>query len=137
MAENALIIGAGHGLSASLARLFAGEGMQVGMAARTTEKLSDLATDIGARTYACDATDPDAVEGLFEAFEADIGSPDILVYNPSAMTRGPIAEVDRLATKNVLMVSAYGAFLAAQQAALRMQKRGSGVMLFTGASAGI
>ena len=38
--ETALIIGAGEGLSASLARLFAGEGMRVALAARKTEKLS-------------------------------------------------------------------------------------------------
>lgn len=137
MAENARIIGAGHGLSASVARLFAGEGMQVGLAARNIEKLSGLADEISARTYACDAADPDSIASLFDAFDADIGSPDILVYNPSARTRGPITEVDPAETKNTLMVTAYGAFLAAQQAARRMQNKGSGVMLFTGASAGI
>lgn len=137
MTENALIIGAGHGLSASLARLFASEGIQVGMAARKVDKLSDLAAEIDAKAYACDATDPDAMAVLFDAFEADIGSPDIVVYNPSAMTRGAITDVDPHETKNVMMVSAFGAFLAAQQAAIRMVKKGSGTMLFTGASAGI
>jgi NAD(P)-dependent dehydrogenase (short-subunit alcohol dehydrogenase family) len=137
MRKNALIIGAGHGLSASVARLFATQGMKIGLAARNTEKLTELADEIGAYTYKCDATDPVAVAGLFNAFDADIGSPDVLVYNPSVMLRGPIAEVDPIGTKNTIMVSAYGAFLAAQQAAIRMLKAGFGTMLFTGASAGI
>jgi len=137
MGKNALIIGAGHGLSASVARLFAAEGMKVGLVARNTDKLAALADEIGGHTYSCDATDHDMVSNLFNAFDADIGSPDILVYNPSVMLRGPITEVDPVETKNSIMVSAYGAFLAAQQATIRMLKAGSGTMLFTGASAGI
>jgi NADP-dependent 3-hydroxy acid dehydrogenase YdfG len=137
MNKNALIIGAGHGLSASIARLFAAQGMKIGLAARNTEKLTALADEIEAHVYSCDATDPDAVSVLFNAFDADIGSPDILVYNPNVMLRGPITKVDPVGTKNAIMVSAYGAFLAAQQAAIRMLEAGSGTMLFTGASAGI
>lgn len=137
MAEKALIIGAGHGLSASVARLFAAEGMTVGLAARNVDKLSALADEIGGQAYCCDATDSDAVSNLFDAFEADIGTPDILVYNPSRRVVGPITEVDPVAVKDAVMVTAIGAFLAAQQAAQRMLKAGKGVMLFTGASAGI
>ena len=74
---------------------------------------------------------------LFKAFGTDIGCPDILVYNPSSRVRGPITEIDAAATKDAILVSAYGAFLAAQQAAIRMLKAGSGTMLFTGASAGV
>ena len=137
MNEKVLIIGAGHGLSASIARLFAAERMKVGLAARNVEKLTALAGEIGAFTFACDATDPDAVAALFKTFETDIGCPDILVYNPSRSVRGPITEVDAAATKDAILISAYGAFLAAQQAAIRMLKAGSGTMLFTGASAGV
>ncbi len=137
MSENALIIGAGTGLSASLARLFASEGMTVGLAARNTNKLSELVDEIGGRAYACDASNPDDMEKLFQEFEAHTGSPDIMVYNPNALVRGPIIDVDAAATKETMLVLAYGAFLAAQQSARRMLKRGHGVMLFTGATAGI
>ncbi|MFT5509887.1 MAG: short-subunit dehydrogenase, partial [Hyphomicrobiaceae bacterium] len=58
MSKNVLIIGAGHGLSASVARLFATQGMKIGLAARNTKKLDGLAAEIGAHTYKCDATDP-------------------------------------------------------------------------------
>ncbi len=137
MGENVLIIGAGHGLSAAVARRFAKAGARVGLAARTPDKISDLAQEINATAYACDATEPHQVAALFDAFDRDLGSPDVVVYNPSARARGAITEVDAAATKNALMVTAYGAFLAAQQAAKRMVKAGSGTLLFTGASAGI
>ncbi len=137
MTEKALIIGAGSGLSASIARLFAHEGMSVGLAARNPEKLAALVEEVGAWAYACDAADPGAVANLFDTFESEIGDPDILVYNASGRVRGPITQVDPIATGEAIMVTAYGAFLAAQQAARRMLKAGKGVMLFTGASAGI
>ncbi|MBC8268387.1 MAG: SDR family NAD(P)-dependent oxidoreductase, partial [Rhodospirillaceae bacterium] len=137
MTENVLIIGVGSGLSASIARLFAEEGMTIGLAARSVEKLLPLASEIGGRAYACDVTDVDSVAKLFETFENDIGCPDILVYNPGMRVPGPITDVDPLDTRDAIMVTAYGAFLAAQQAARRMLGAGKGTMLFTGASAGI
>ena len=111
--------------------------MIVGLAARNIDKISALTDEIGGSSYPCNAEDPDSVATLFDAFEADIGIPDILVYNPSGRVRGPITEVDPIGTKDALMVTAYGAFLAAQQAARRMLKAGHGTMLFTGASAGV
>ena len=135
MSKNALIIGAGHGLSASVARLFAAQGITVGLAAHNTDKLAGLASEIDARSYQCDATDPVAMTKLFDAFDTDVGGLDIMVCNLNVMVRGPIDEVDPEETKNTIMVSAYGAFLAAQKAAIRMRKAGSGTMLFTGASA--
>ena len=64
--ETALIVGVGAGLSASLARRFASEGITVALAARNTDKLDDLIAETGAKAYACDATEPAAVEGLFK-----------------------------------------------------------------------
>ncbi|HER26640.1 MAG TPA: SDR family NAD(P)-dependent oxidoreductase [Rhodospirillales bacterium] len=137
MSHNVLIIGAGSGLSAALARTFANAGMTVGLAARNIEKLEPLVSEIDGKAFACDATEPDAVATLFCDFDNQIGSPDIMIYNPSLRIPGPITDVDPVATKEALMVSAYGAFLAAQQAARRMLKSGGGAMLFTGASAGV
>ena len=102
MTKNVLIIGAGRGLSASVARLFAAQGMKVGLAARNVEKLAVLSDQIGAKTYKCDATDPEAVSELFNAYDTDFGPLDVLVYNPNVMLRGTIAEVDPEGTKNTL-----------------------------------
>ncbi len=137
MAETALIVGAGSGLSAALARLFAKEGMRVALAARQPDKLSTLAAATGARCFACDASKRDEVEALFAGLAAAIGTPDIVVYNPSARARGPIAELDPNEVLHALMVSCYGGFLVGQQAARAMLGRGSGSILFTGASASI
>src|ERR1700712_4869785 len=91
--KNALIVGAGEGLSASLARLFAREGIRVALAARKVEKLGALCTETGARAFACDATDADEVERLFGLVEREIGTPDLVVYNASTRARGAFVEL--------------------------------------------
>lgn len=136
--ESALIVGAGNGLSASLARLLAGEGLRVGLAARNVDKLRDLATATGAVTAACDAADAEQVAALFDTMDARLGGPpDIVIYNASGRARGPFVELQPAAVQNALAVGAFGGFLVAQQAAKRMLPRGRGAILFTGASASV
>lgn len=135
--RSALIIGTGPGLSASLARLFARNGLAVAVAARNAEKLAPLAAETGASAHACDGADPAAVERLFAEVEARQGAPDVVVYNASARARGPITDLDPEAVRRAMEVSAFGAFLAAQQAARRMLPAGRGAILLTGATAGV
>ena len=137
MASSVLIVGAGHGLSASLARLCAQDGMHVALAARNTNKLAGLAGETGASLHQCNAANSDDVSRLFLALDETIGTPDLVVYNPSARVRGPIADLDPEASLDAIKVTCFGAFLVAQQAAKRMQERGSGSIFFTGASAGV
>jgi len=137
LAETALIVGAGSGLSAALARLFAKEGMRVALAARDVRKLDPLLKETGARGYACDATERESVDKLFASFVADIGPPDIVVYNAGYRTRGAITELDPAEVLKTLMASAYGGFLVAQLAAKAMLARGHGTILITGASASV
>jgi NAD(P)-dependent dehydrogenase (short-subunit alcohol dehydrogenase family) len=132
-----LIVGAGSGLSASLARLFGKNGMKVALAARSTEKLSSLAAETGAKVFACDATQRREVEKLFTDIDASLGAPDVVVYNASFRTRGPLTELDPAEVEKAIAVSAFGGFLVAQQAARRMLRQGSGAILFTGASASV
>jgi NAD(P)-dependent dehydrogenase (short-subunit alcohol dehydrogenase family) len=135
--ERALIVGAGEGLSASLARLFAGQGLAVVLAARNTSKLSALAEETGALALACDAARPEAVAHLFAELDERGATPDVVVYNPSARVRGPLVELDPERVAQALQVTAFGAFLVAQQAVRRMLPRGRGAVVFTGASAGV
>jgi NAD(P)-dependent dehydrogenase (short-subunit alcohol dehydrogenase family) len=135
--ETALIVGAGSGLSASLARLFAGEGLRVALAARNSEKLASLCAEIGAEAFACNAVEPDQVAHLFSAVESAIGAPDVVVYNASARARGPVAELVPAEVERAIMVSAFGGFLVAREAASRMLPKGRGAILFTGASASV
>ena len=124
-------------MSASIARLFHKNGMQIALAARNTDKLADLAKETSAKMYRCDASQEDDVSSLFDALDNDLGTPTIVVYNPSARVRGPITDIDPPAVQQALMVTCYGAFLVGQQAAKRMLKRGSGTILLTGATAGV
>ena len=135
--EIALIVGAGSGLSASLARLFAREGMKMALAARSIDKLAELCAQTGARAYPCDAADPAQVEKLFDSVARDPGEPTVVVYNASARVRGPIESLDPARVKEALAVSAFAGFLVGQQAARRMLPRGAGTILFTGATASV
>ena len=135
--DTALIVGAGAGLSASLARLFAGEGMQVALASRSVEDLGALCQETSARAYPCDAGEPEQVAELFRAVCADVGTPGVVVYNPSFRVRGPLVELDPADVEKSLRISAFGAFLVAQQAVKGMLELGGGTILLTGASAGV
>jgi NAD(P)-dependent dehydrogenase (short-subunit alcohol dehydrogenase family) len=133
----ALIVGAGPGISAALARSLTKAGLKVALAARNTEKLQDLAAETGASIFAADATDPASVAKLFDAVDAQLGEPDFVIYNASGRVRGPLAELDPEAVRTALEVSAFGGFLVTQQAALRMQRKQFGAIFLTGASASI
>ena len=137
MGNSVLIVGAGLGLSAALARLCARDGMTVALAARNIDKLETIAAETRASLHQCDASDADEVARLFADLDDTIGSPDLVVYKPSARVPGPIQDLDSEITKQALNTTCYGAFLVAQQAAKRMQKQGNGSILFTGASAGV
>jgi NAD(P)-dependent dehydrogenase (short-subunit alcohol dehydrogenase family) len=134
MTETALIVGVGSGLSASLARLCASEGMSVTLASRNAEKLAPLAQEISGKALRCDATQPADVERLFAALDA---TPDIVVYNASGRTRGPFTELDAAEVMKTLIITCYGGFLVGQAAARAMLKSGHGTILFTGASASV
>ena len=135
--ETALIVGAGSGLSASLARLFAREGLRVALAARNSEKLASLCAATGARAFACNAVEPDQVARLFSDVEGALGAPDVVVYNASGRARGPLVELVPAEVERAIMVSAFGGFLVAREAAARMLPKGRGAILFTGASASV
>jgi NAD(P)-dependent dehydrogenase (short-subunit alcohol dehydrogenase family) len=135
--ESALIVGTGSGLSASLARLFAREGMRVAVAARQTDKLAALCKETGARAFACDAVKADQVKKLFADVEGQIGAPDVVVYNASARARGPFLDLVPAEVERAIMVSAFGGFLVAQEAVRRMLPKGRGAVLLTGASASV
>ena len=136
--QRALIVGAGDGLSASLARALAAAGLKVGLAARNVDKLQPLIAETGAVAHPCDVTQPDQVDALFVHMDRELGgSPDVVVYNPSARVRGPFIELDREGVANALNVTAYGAFLVAQAAAKRMLPNQHGAILFTGVSASV
>ena len=137
MNESVLIVGVGSGLSASLARLCASKDMKVALAARNIDKLHDLKEEINAQTYKCDSSDIESVSNLFKETDKTIGTPNLVIYNPSVRLKGSITELDPKQTQKAINVTCFGAFLVAQEASKRMLKRKSGSIFFTGASASI
>jgi NAD(P)-dependent dehydrogenase (short-subunit alcohol dehydrogenase family) len=135
--RTALIVGAGPGISASVARGLATAGLKIGVAARNVDKLASLAAETGAERFTVDASDPAAVAHLFEEVDTRLGLPDVVLYNASARAHGPIAELDPEAVRKAVEISAFGGFLVVQQAARRMIPRGTGAILLTGASASV
>lgn len=133
----ALIVGAGEGISASMARLLSRNGVRVALAARNPGKLAALCADTGAKAFGCNAVEADDVARLFDAVERDIGTPDIVLYNASARARGPLLDLKPDDVANAIAVSAFGGFLVAQQAVRRMLPKRHGAILFTGASASV
>ena len=135
--KKALIVGAGAGLSAAVARLLHHDGVEVSLAARTPDDLAELCTELSAKAYACDAAQRASVSDLFAALDGDGRTPDFVRYNPSARARGALVDLDPEEVERAIMVSAYGGFLVAQEAAKRMLEKGEGAIFFTGASASV
>ena len=145
----ALIVGGGPGISSSCARLFARNGMLVGVAARTPDKpaLENLEKTHGVRRYRCDASEPAAGELLFGTVARDLGAPTLVVHNidgrvPGIFGKG-IAEADPSMAFDTLRNSAFSAFLVGQQAARLMRENtpnangAKGTIIFTNASAAL
>lgn len=137
MSGVALIVGAGSGLSASLARAFTREGLHCVLAARRTDKLKALCDELKATAIACDSAQPDAVSALYAKVDGLCDAPAVVVYNAAQRVRGPVAELDAKAVADAVNVTAMGGFHVAQAATTRMLKKGAGTIIFTGASASV
>ncbi len=132
-----LIVGAGSGLSASLARAFSSKGMKIVLAARNIDKLDSLKKEIEALVFKCDSTENKSVQNLFLQTDSIIGTPEIVIYNPSLRIVKPFIEYDPDEMLRSIKVNSYGAFLVAHESVKRMLKIGKGNIFFTGSSASI
>lgn len=135
--RTALIVGAGSGFSAAIARRFAGAGMQIALAARSIDDLAPLCNELGAKAFACDASSQEDVAALFAQVSAALGAPDVVVFNASFRTRGAFLDLDPVEVEKSLRVSAFAGFLVAQAAVRRMLPNRHGAIFFTGASASV
>ena len=145
----ALIVGGGPGISSSCARLFVENGMRVAVAARNPAKpvLESLEKKHGVIRYACDASEPAAVEQLFANVVRDLGTPRLVVHNIDGRVPGilrkTIIEADPVMAFQTIRNAAFSAFLVGQQAAKLMlgnepdANGARGTIVFTNASAGI
>jgi NADP-dependent 3-hydroxy acid dehydrogenase YdfG len=133
----ALVVGAGPGVGASLARRLGAAGLKVGLAARNAERLAPIAAETGAEAFAADVTDAVSVKRLFEAAEAKLGEIDVVIYNAGARIRGSVAEIEPEDVREAFEINAFGAYLVTRQAARRFVVRRRGALFFTGATASL
>jgi NAD(P)-dependent dehydrogenase (short-subunit alcohol dehydrogenase family) len=135
--KNVVVIGTGDGISGAFARRAHSQGCRVLLASRNVEKLSELAHETKALVFPVDASNPDQLIDLFEFADRELGPLDVVLYNPSARVRGPLIELDPVQVLDAIKVTAWGGFVAGQEAAKRMVKHGYGSILFTGATASV
>lgn len=137
----AVIVGVGPGLGAALCRRFAREGMNIAVAARDAAKTEKIVAEVNAlgggtaRGFSVDTTDEAAVEKLFDDVSGDWGVPDVAIYNAGAFMKASILDATAEDFKRCWEANCYGGFLVGRAAATRMAPRGSGSILFTGATA--
>jgi NAD(P)-dependent dehydrogenase (short-subunit alcohol dehydrogenase family) len=136
------VVGVGPGLGAALVRRFAQGGHPVAMVARSREFMDELAAEVkaaGGRTLAvtADVGDAEQIARAFDTVRAELGAPEVLLYNAGSGKWGTIVEITPAQYEDSWRTNAYGAFLCAKQAVSDMIKHRRGVMLFTGATAGI
>lgn len=135
--RSALIVGAGSGISASLARALHRRGFKIALAARNPAKLETLGTSTGALCIGADATQAAGMEHIFAEVDRNLGPLDLAVYNAGLRANGRLADISPTDAERALITGAFGAFLMAQEAARRMEPRGEGAIFFTGATASV
>lgn len=140
----AVVVGAGPGLGFALARRFSRAEMHVALAARDVTRLEAMAAECSGvnhrgRAYRCDATQEEQVEDLFRHSAAELGQPDLVVYNAGAFVPRGIIETSADEFERCWRVGCLGGFLVGRAAARSMLARPqpSGTILFTGATASL
>jgi NAD(P)-dependent dehydrogenase (short-subunit alcohol dehydrogenase family) len=134
MTRTLLVAGAGAGLGKSVAKRFAREGYAVALAARNAERLSNLASEIGAAAFPADLTDEAEVGKLFRDVEGRLGPIEAVAFIAATRVQGPIAELSAADFERVWRQSCFSGFLVGREAARTMLPRGRGSVIFTGAS---
>ncbi len=136
----AAVLGVGPGLGAAVAQRFAREGYAVALMARSEESVSEVREEIergGSETVtvSTDATDPASIEAAFGKIRAELGDPEVFVYNAGAFQMGGILEVTPEQFDFCFKANCAGAFYASQQVLPAMQEAGRGTVILTGATA--
>jgi len=137
----AVVVGVGPGTGAALARRFAKD-YRVVLVARSADYLKTLAGEIRADggealEAPADVANSSEIAGTFAAIRKKLTDPEVLLYNAGSGTWGTIVDISAEQYEAAWRVNAFGAFLCAKEAAPAMIERGHGVMLFTGATAGV
>ncbi|MEM7436463.1 MAG: SDR family NAD(P)-dependent oxidoreductase [Myxococcota bacterium] len=140
MAQSAIVVGAGTGTGAEIAKRFARGGYNVAVARRSAEALEPLVSEIEAagsvaRAFGLDASDEGGIETMFAEVERDLGAVDVAVFNAAGFTMSAVVDTTKEDFELMWRASSLGGFLVGREAARKMLPRGRGTILFTGATA--
>jgi NAD(P)-dependent dehydrogenase (short-subunit alcohol dehydrogenase family) len=145
--DTAIIVGAGPGLGAALARRFARAEMNVAMAVRNPARIEVLAAEYSGVVHrtvaiACDGTREADVQALFQRAASELGPPRLVVFNAGAFVRKGILETSVEEFERCWKVACLGGFLVGREAARAMlaqngDGRHRGTIIFTGATASL
>lgn len=131
-----VVVGVGPGNGAAFVRRFAAEGYRVAMIARGAEVMDTLAAELPqVSAYRCDVGDGAQAEDTFAQIECDFGPVDVLVYNVGKGVWGTAEEVSLDDFETAWRTNTFGAFVAARCLIPAMKRRGSGQIIFIGATA--
>lgn len=134
----AVVAGVGPGNGVALARRFAAGGYRVACLGRDDARVQTLSASIdGATGFACDVTDSVAVSRTFASITATLGEVDVLLFNAGSGVFKGIEEISSADFENAWRVNAYAALICAQAVIPAMKRRGSGSIVFTGATASL
>ena len=141
-AKVALVIGAGDALGGAIARRFAREGYVAVGVRRQQDKLTALVEAIEAEGgkafgFGWDARKEEEVIALYNRIEAEIGPIEVCVFNIGANVRFSISDTTARVYFKVWEMGCFAGFLTGREAARRMEPRGRGTILFTGATASV
>lgn len=138
--ESALVVGVGTGLGLGLLERFHSEGFKVSAAARNVQKLEQMRELDGLdklACFACDASNEAHVELLMQNVIATNGVPDVVVFNVGNLIVGPVTELSTVDFVESWNVGCLAGFFVGRAAARAMLERGTGTIIFTGATASL
>ena len=132
------VIGVGPKNGAAFATRFSDAGYRIALLSRSTNFSEQLASALSdARCYACDASDPVSIASAFSQVQAEIGDVDVLIYNVGGGSWQTVDEITPDGFEQSWRVNALGALVASQQVIPAMKQRGSGNIIFVGATASL
>ena len=135
-----LVTGGGTGLGKAIATEFARLGARIAIASRKPDHLEAgmaAMAEVGATamTVACDIRDPESIAAAFDAVEAELGMPDVLVNNAAANFPVPAEEMSPNAWRTVVDITLNGTFFCAREFGRRHLVAGTpGSIINVGAS---
>ena len=130
------VVGIGPGNGAAFARRFAADGFAVALLARSSGLSQELAQELPhAKAYECDVGDAASVQRAFDGIRADLGDPEVVIYNAGSGTFGTFDDISPEQFEASWRVNTLGAFLVAKQVVPAMKEAGKGSLVLIGATA--